>query len=128
MSHTQTKLRVGDKYKTDIFAGRAGHAIARTVNPQATGEDEANARRLVACWNACLGASTEFIEGLGKLDENEVSLYEKKLVSQRNELLEALKEIHKRLIKCAEDPISAAEAYDSFYQEMVCEAIKKAES
>lgn len=64
MSHTQTKLRVGTKYPTDIFANRAGHAIARTVNPQTTGEDEANARRLVACWNYFerLGWTTEQIE------------------------------------------------------------------
>lgn len=62
MSHTQGKLRVGTKYATDIYADRAGHAIARTVNPQVTAEDDANARRLVACWNACDGLSTEFLE------------------------------------------------------------------
>jgi hypothetical protein len=37
------------------------------VNPQATGEDEANARRLVACWNACDGMRIEDIEALEEI-------------------------------------------------------------
>jgi len=90
MNYTNTKLRVGEKYKTDIFADRAGHAIARTVNPQTEGEDEANARRLVACWNACDEVSTEFLELLANLPDNQVKAYEN-LEAQRNELLEALK-------------------------------------
>ena len=40
--------RIGDKYQTDIYAARAGHAIARTVNPQHEGECEANARLIAA--------------------------------------------------------------------------------
>lgn len=34
MKHTQTTLRVGEKCATDIYADRAGHAVARTVNPR----------------------------------------------------------------------------------------------
>lgn len=50
-----------------------------------------------------------------------------RLIAAAPDLLEALKELHKRLIKCSSDPISAAEAYDSFYQEIVLSAIDKAE-
>lgn len=49
------------------------------------------------------------------------------LIAAAPDLLEALKELRKRLIKCSADPISAAEAYDSFYQDIVLSAINKAE-
>jgi hypothetical protein len=91
MNHTQTKLRVGEKYKTDIFADRAGHAIARTVNPQTEVEDEANARRLVACWNAFEGVLTEDVEAITGMDKFIVDFNATK--AQRNELLEALKDL-----------------------------------
>ena len=40
--------RIGDKHQTDIYAARAGHAIARTVNPHYAGECEANARLIAS--------------------------------------------------------------------------------
>ncbi len=40
--------------------------------------------------------------------------------------LAALQELDERLRKCGSDPITAAEAYDSFYQGLVAEAIAKA--
>ena len=49
-----------------------------------------------------------------------------RLISAAPCLLAALKSLHDRLIECSADPISAAEAYDSFYQEMVVAAIAKA--
>lgn len=45
---------------------------------------------------------------------------------QRDELAEALLTLDERLRKCSELPITASEAYDSFYQEMVSTALKKA--
>lgn len=54
---TPAPWRVGDKYQTDIYAARAGHAIARTVNPQHEGECEANAR-LIAAAPDLLAAAT----------------------------------------------------------------------
>lgn len=50
--------------------------------------DEANARRLVACWNACEGIDTEYLEG----DES-LPHYARRLMTQRDELLAALEKI-----------------------------------
>lgn len=51
-----------------------------------------NARRLVACWNACEGVSTEALERLGTLDRARVELdvIRSQAVAQRDELLAAL--------------------------------------
>lgn len=90
MTHTQGKLRVGTKYATDIYADRAGHAIARAVNPQATGEDEANARRLVACWNACTAMLTKDVEELAEFGNGVMQLIVKATdaITDRDELLQ----------------------------------------
>ena len=48
------------------------------------------------------------------------------LILAAPDLLEALESLDKRLRECMTAPISAAEAYDSFYQEIAAEAIKKA--
>ena len=48
MKHTPGPWKVGSKYPTDIYADRAGHAIAQTCNPQVDGECEANARLIAA--------------------------------------------------------------------------------
>ena len=48
--------RIGDKHQTDIYAARAGHAIARTVNPHYAGECEANA--------VLIAAAPELLEAL----------------------------------------------------------------
>lgn len=49
-----------------------------------------------------------------------------RLIAAAPDLLEALMEIDARLRRCAAEPISAADAYDSFYQEIVASAIAKA--
>lgn len=48
VKHAPAPWHVGEKYPTDIYANRAGHAIARTCNPQIDGECEANARLIAA--------------------------------------------------------------------------------
>lgn len=53
-------------------------------------DDEATARRLVACWNACEGLSTEDIEQFTPIAVL-VSTKVSELMFQRDELLEALK-------------------------------------
>jgi hypothetical protein len=124
MKHTQTKLRVGEKYKTDIFADRAGHAIARTVNPQADGEDEANARRLVACWNACDEVSTEFLELLANFPDNQVKAYEN-LEAQRNELLKELESIANANPKNWDAPFNDTASFQAWAQSRASAAIAK---
>ena len=51
-------------------------------------EAVANMRRLVACWNACEGIDTEYLEG----DES-LPHYARRLMTQRDELLASLEKI-----------------------------------
>ena len=53
---------------------------------------EANARRLVAAWNACLEIPTEVLENLAD-DGGTIAPIYRDLLVQRNELLEALKAV-----------------------------------
>ena len=48
------------------------------------------------------------------------------LVQSHRELLDSLRELDARLRACFGDPITAEEAYDSFYQDMVQAAITNA--
>jgi hypothetical protein len=47
--------------------------------------------------------------------------------AQRDELLDTLKDLQGRLLRCAATGASASEAFDSFYQEVVDSAIANAE-
>lgn len=49
-----------------------------------TKEDRANRRRLAACWNACEGIDTEYLEG-----DDSLPHYARRLMAQRDELLAA---------------------------------------
>lgn len=53
-----------------------------------TKEDRANRRRLAACWNACEGIDTEYLEG-----DDSLPHYARRLMAQRDELLAALEKI-----------------------------------
>jgi len=61
--------------------------------------EEADLRRLAACWNACDGLTTENLELCGTLDYADVkrnvaqTAYVNDLQTQRDQLLEALKNI-----------------------------------
>ena len=80
----------------------SGYHIAETIGGLPEGVDEANARRLVACWNACHGVDTEALEhfnansnGLpfvkGKIAECDVLLGDAgKLSAQRDECFEPM--------------------------------------
>ncbi len=77
---------------------------------------EANARRLVACWNACEGIDTEHLENIDMLGETLAGRFaafhasERELMDTRDELLEALKE-------CVEDSEQAVGEYVEKYGE-----------
>ena len=58
--HTQGRLHVAGQDKVQIRSDR--HQVAKAWSfAGKTGQE--NARRLVACWNACAGLSTEALEG-----------------------------------------------------------------
>lgn len=79
--HTPGRLRV--EKSTLIFANNAGgFCISQCPSP------EANARRLVACWNALDGISTTAIE-----DAERSGSIAYRVITQRDELLSALKHI-----------------------------------
>ena len=73
-NHTPGPWKVGTKYATDIYADRAGHAIARTCNPQAEGESEANARLMAAAPELLL-ACQNLMAGVDDSDMNPNFVY-----------------------------------------------------
>lgn len=91
--HTPGPLK---NVKHSIYSD-AGYSIALALLTRSSlGEehDEANARRLVACWNASEGIDTEDLEAgsvniIDKLHDDAA----RRVMAQRDELLEALKHI-----------------------------------
>ena len=84
MEHTTGKLTFRG---FSIYAADGKTPVADTcLNASVAQHDVANARRLVACWNACDGIPTKWLEG-GAADILE---YSKALKAQRDELLAAL--------------------------------------
>ena len=69
-------------------AGERGWEVAFEPGLQQLCQDitEANARRLVACWNACESIDTEYLEG-----DDSLPHYARRLMAQRDELLAALR-------------------------------------
>ena len=101
--HTQGSIRVNSN-KTAIVHSDDGRIACPPNHSQRWAWDE-NARRLVACWNACEGSSTEWlefqtnpdaIEQFGRREPFETRYRTAlqngvKAVEQRDELLKALK-------------------------------------
>ncbi len=104
--HTQGRLTVaGPTIQGSEDACGVPLALAHMLNPYAgaTGAAdrvEANARRLVACWNACDGISTERLEDLGRpLLNHLIGCDERaaRMVKERDELLVALERAERKL-------------------------------
>lgn len=93
---------------------------------QTSARQVANFRRLAACWNACDGVSTEVLEDTTS-SEREILHHYVAMKAQRDELLDTLKDLQGRLLRCAATGASASEAFDSFYKEVVDGAIANAE-
>jgi hypothetical protein len=101
--HTQGRLKatrlgaiVGGPIR-EYVNGSGQDQVAMTTGTEwmDEGEKEANARRLVACWNACDGIPTTDLEQYAALDGVEHETVARLrfvggLVKQRDELLEAL--------------------------------------
>lgn len=93
--HTQGRLEVVDSRRisivlpNEIGGGFDSHCVALAFNTDGRLDADANARRLVACWNACEGAKTEDLEALGPQFIEPVI----KLIDQRDELLVSLERL-----------------------------------
>jgi hypothetical protein len=98
-------------YRPNLIYGNNGGSLVAVLQgggPRRaiTGpEEDANARRLVAAWNACGGIPTENLE-LAKYAATIAFL--KTVEQQRDELLEALKEAAETLDRCrySEQPMA----------------------
>ena len=96
--HTPGRLKVGQHLGSlssfcihmDVGDKGRGAEIVEAVCGLSTEQRLANARRLVACWNACEGIPTEEMESKG------LPLYmHRKLISERDQLLKVLDRIEK---------------------------------
>jgi hypothetical protein len=61
--HTQGLLHVGEMRESGLKIKHNRYLIAEVTSAFNHAVDEANAHRLVACWNACEGIPTEVLEG-----------------------------------------------------------------
>lgn len=101
--HTPGRLIVRNGYS--LYAADGKTPVADTcLTNSVPDNDEANARRLVACWNACEGLPDEFLNS-NPIKQLVQSLWDRnsELEGQRDELLAALRMV----MACAGD-ISAA--------------------
>jgi hypothetical protein len=92
-SHTPGRLTVRGGYSIYADDGKTPVADTCLTNSIPT-NDEANARRLVAAWNACEGLHAESLERNEPLGDQLVDA-----LNQRDELLAALKLAHKELTR-----------------------------
>lgn len=126
MSYTQGKLKIdkfggvigGDKKRLVLhgLAINTGHREKNAV---------ANARRLVACWNACDGVVTEDVEAITGMDSFIVKFNEYK--SQRDELLETLNGIASANPKNWDAPLNDTASFQQWAQSRARAAIQKLE-
>lgn len=95
--HTQGRLIVKGGYS--IYADGDKTPVADTCMTNSMPEnDEGNARRLVACWNACEGLPTEKLEISPIFDvAMEAKRHLESVEKQRDELLKALKMVSRTL-------------------------------
>jgi len=99
-----------------------GIAILRCEGRTLIAENEANARRIAACVNACAGVSTEKLEGEAsnlrewheqmRLDAIDIAARNLDLKAQRDELLAALKSLDCALEKAWKERTLSATALD----------------
>lgn len=117
-----------DGYGTSSYQGIAidggsviALALAHSPNIFAEVDPSDRARRLVACWNACEGISTEHLENIDMLGEKLAGRFEalhaseRELMDTRDELLQALIDIAEEstdpgAVECAREAIAKADA------------------
>lgn len=91
--HTPGLLHVDPKRSLRIATDQDESLASTGTSDVLRDSWEANARRLVACWNACEMVSTEDLEALTRPGDVSWAGTIDRLVRERDELLEALKRI-----------------------------------
>lgn len=91
--HTPGLLHVDPKRSLRIATDQDESLASTGTSDVLRDSWEANARRLVACWNACEMVSTEDLEALTRPGDVSWTGTIDRLVRERDELLEALKRI-----------------------------------
>ena len=97
--HTPCRLQLDDAQPVDILLAESeGSPYAMAIVPLEgkvrDAKSEAKARRLLACWNACEGLSTQFLEACVSQHPQSIKrLFRDFEVSERG-LLEALLALH----------------------------------
>lgn len=86
MNHTKGLLKLADPIKgiSMFILDERGKAIS-------SASESEDARRLVACWNACDGLPQDALDG--GWTASGISQYAKRLEKERDELLDALREL-----------------------------------
>ena len=85
----------------DAFCQRVGNTFEGVMTTQRTDEEcEANARRIVACVNACAGVGTEYLEDNGPIVE--LVREHNSVLKQRDELLAAFEKFMDAHEECAD--------------------------
>lgn len=93
--HTPGRLRLFDTYADSEIRDDKEKLVAVVLAEKAN-----SARRLVACWNACEGLTTEHLENIDMLGETLAGRFsafrasERELMDTRDELLAVLKGFH----------------------------------
>ncbi len=89
-AHTPGRLKVRGGFSIYADDGKT-HVADTCLTNSVPDNDEANARRLVACWNACEGLSTEALEAYGDKRKHPFKDLFLDMEQKENELLAALK-------------------------------------
>jgi hypothetical protein len=117
MSHTQGKL-IAQTYGQGAFDlaidvnGITLVIASRREHLNRANEMHANARRIVACWNASIGIPTAELEAAA--DGRLLNIFEG-LISERDELLAALKDILSELEPAGSDGWMAGNVHQDEY-------------
>ena len=93
--HTSEPWRVGRRGNDVVGSNGLGDTVAMMIDCDSDEQTHANARRIVACVNACEGIGTEYLEHFGGTSFNDF----KRVKGQRDELLAALESNQSRGVR-----------------------------
>lgn len=116
--HTPGKLEVLDDRRISVTlpsliegCGYSSHCVALTFGGDARVNSHANARRLVAAWNACEGLDTELLENIVMTGDTIKSRFDLRTKEERAMVAEAdsLRAVNAELMEALEDAATSLE-------------------